>query len=93
MSGSVTTGSVEELRTWLTGKVAQYLGVDPAQVDPETSFESQGLDSMAALTMCDEIEDHLQIVVEPTLPWDYPNIVALTAFLHETAASGASSGA
>jgi acyl carrier protein len=88
MSGPVTAGTTEELRTWLTNKVAEYLEVEPDKVDPEASFESQGLDSMSALTLCDEIEDHLKIVVEPTLAWDYPNIVKLAGFLHETAGQG-----
>jgi acyl carrier protein len=88
VSGSVTTGSVEELRTWLTSKVAEYLEVEPGEVDQEASFEAQGLDSMSALTLCDEIEDHLKIDVEPTLAWDYPNIIKLATFLHQTAEQG-----
>jgi acyl carrier protein len=90
MSSPATTSSIEGLSTWLTGRVAEYLEVQPDEVDPEASFESQGLDSMAALTLCDEIEDHLKIVVEPTLAWDYPSIVKLAGFLHETVERGAS---
>jgi len=89
VSGPVTTGSVEELRTWLTGRVAEYLEVEPEKVDPEASFEAQGLDSMSALTLCDEIEDHLKITVEPTLAWDHPNIVKLAGFLHAEQNGGA----
>jgi acyl carrier protein len=88
VSGPVTTGSVEELRAWLTSKVAEYLEVEPGEVDQEASFEAQGLDSMSALTLCDEIEDHLKITVEPTLAWDHPTVVRLATFLHTTAEQG-----
>lgn len=84
MSDGVTTGSVEELRSWLTDRVAEYLEVEPGEVDPETPFESQGLESMSALALCDEIEDHLDIAVEATLTWDHPTITQLATFLHKT---------
>lgn len=75
--------SSEELRGWLTGRVAVYLDIEPDQVDPENSFEAQGLDSMGALMLCDEIEDRWGLVVEPTLAWDHPTIVAMAEFLRE----------
>ncbi len=86
MSGPTLTGSGTELRTWLIQRIAEYLQTEPANVDPRTSFEAQGLDSMAALTLCDDIEDAMGLVVEPTLPWDHPTVDELTEFLLKTAA-------
>ncbi|WP_165978120.1 acyl carrier protein [Actinomadura darangshiensis] len=86
MSGSTLTGSHEELRTWLIGRIAEYLETDAAKIDPNLTFEAQGLDSMAALTLCDDIEDEMGLVVEPTLAWDHPTIDALAGFLLKTAA-------
>ena len=84
MSGLTATSSTEELHTWLRSRIALYLEVEPEKVDPETSFEAQGLDSMSALTLCDEIEEQFDITVEPTLAWDYPNITKLAEYLRET---------
>jgi acyl carrier protein len=88
MADPVGISSAEELRVWLTGRFAEFLEIEPGEVDPDVSFESQGLDSMGALTLCDEIEDHLKIVVEPTLAWDYPTITKLAEFLHDTVQQG-----
>ncbi|MFI0454592.1 acyl carrier protein [Actinomadura sp. 6N118] len=86
MTGSTLTTSADELRTWLIQRIAEYLEKDPAEIDAEATFEAQGLDSMAALTLCDDIEDQMGLVVEPTLAWDHPTIDELAAFLIETAA-------
>ncbi|HEY6423370.1 MAG TPA: acyl carrier protein [Pseudonocardiaceae bacterium] len=67
---------------WLTGKVASYLKVDPAEIDPSRPLAEYGLDSVYALTLCAEIEDDLGLVVEPTLAWDYPTVTALAGHLH-----------
>lgn len=79
------SGSVQELRAWLIERIAEYLERDPAQIDPRANFEAQGLDSMAALTLCDDIEDTIGLVVEPTLAWDHPTIDKLAEFLFQTA--------
>jgi acyl carrier protein len=89
MSGSRLTGSPAELRTWLTERIAAHLGKEPSAIDATTTFEEQGLDSMAALTLCDDIEDELGLVVEPTLTWDHPTLGELTDFIAEAAAAKA----
>lgn len=86
MSGPTTTSSAADLRTWLTGRVAEYLEVEVDKVDVDVSFESQGLDSMSALALCDEIEDKLGLTVEPTLAWDFPSITKLAEHLSTTLA-------
>jgi acyl carrier protein len=85
MPGSPLTGSLTDLRAWLTERIAEYLETDQAKVDPTASFESQGLDSMAALTLCDDVEDAMGLVLEPTLAWDHPTIDDLAEFLLKTA--------
>ncbi|GAA2300405.1 acyl carrier protein [Actinomadura sp. NPDC048955] len=86
MTGSTLTTSTDELRTWLIQRIAEYLEKDAAEIDTEATFEAQGLDSMAALTLCDDIEDQMGLVVEPTLAWDHPTIDKLADFLIRTAA-------
>lgn len=86
MAGSTLTTSPEDLRSWLIQRIAEHLEKEPADVDTDATFEAQGLDSMAALTLCDDIEDEMGLVVEPTLAWDHPTIDELTGFLLDTAA-------
>jgi acyl carrier protein len=86
MTGSTLTTSTDELRTWLIQRIAEYLEKDASEIDAQASFEDQGLDSMAALTLCDDIEDQIGLIVEPTLAWDHPTIDDLAAYLIKTAA-------
>jgi len=70
-----------DLRRWLTEKVADHLGLPPAEIDPAAKLRGYGLESVHALTLCVDIEETTGLLVDPTLPWDHPTIDALTAHL------------
>lgn len=76
--------SQEDLRRWLTVRVADYLECSADAIDQSVPLGEYGLDSVLALAMAGEIEDHLNITVDPTVLWDYPSIDALVRFLHST---------
>jgi len=79
--------SADSLRAWLIDRVAAYLQCSPDTIRPDTPLADYGLDSVYALTMCADIEDHLGIDLEPTVMWDNPTVDALTeAVLAEAAA-------
>jgi acyl carrier protein len=48
-----------------------------------------GVDSIHALSLCAELEEWLNIEIEPTIAWDYPTIAQMAEFLESevTAAS------
>ncbi|WP_053848198.1 acyl carrier protein [Streptomyces sp. NRRL B-24085] len=71
----------QAIRAWLVDRVAYYLERNPADVDEGTQLAEMGLDSVYALTLCGDVEDHFGLVVEPTLAWDHPTIDAITAHL------------
>lgn len=48
-----------ELISQLQGEFAGYLGLEPAQVDPELPIDQLGLDSLTAAQMAVDIEDRL----------------------------------
>jgi acyl carrier protein len=73
--------SLAELRGWLTGRVAEYLQRPAEEIRTDLPLAGYGLDSMYALIICGDIEDHLGVVVEPTIAWDYPTIDAVTGYL------------
>ncbi|OII64917.1 polyketide synthase [Streptomyces sp. CC53] len=81
-----TTGS---LTTWLAERIALYLKRQPAEIDPDTPLAEYGLDSVAALSLCGDIEDDFDVLVEPTAAWDHPTVHALAAHLAEELAAQA----
>ncbi|MFF4387872.1 MULTISPECIES: acyl carrier protein [unclassified Streptomyces] len=75
--------SAEDIRAWLTNRVAFYLEVPADSILPDAKFVEMGLDSVYAMTMCGDIEDRFELEVEPTIAWDHPTVAALTAHLHD----------
>ncbi|MGN9787657.1 acyl carrier protein [Nonomuraea sp. ZG12] len=72
---------MDDLRSWLTQRVASYLSKDPSEISPSVSLVTYGLDSVYAFAMCGDIEDHLDLHIEPTVAWDYETIDALADHL------------
>jgi len=70
-----------ELRAWLTNRVAEYLRRPAAEIDPGRQLADYGLESVYALALCGDIEDHLDIRLDETVVWDYPTIDRLGAYL------------
>ncbi|MGP3910936.1 acyl carrier protein [Nonomuraea sp. 10N515B] len=69
------------MRDWLTHLVASYLDKDPAEISGSVSLSDYGLDSVYAFVMCGDIEDRLDLRLEPTVAWDYETINALADHL------------
>jgi acyl carrier protein len=74
-----------DLRAWLTERVMEYLDNPPDEIRTDVSLAEYGMDSMYALMLCGDIEDHLQITIEPTVAWDHPSIDAMVAYLQTVA--------
>ena len=72
---------VTTLRDWLTGRIAEFTERPPAEIAVDKPLGEYGVDSVSALTVCAEIEDHFDITVEPTLLWDHPTIDAIAEAL------------
>ncbi|MGW3953152.1 acyl carrier protein [Streptomyces sp. NPDC004752] len=88
-----TTGhTTESLTTWLAERIALYLKRQPADIDPDVPLAEYGLDSVAALSLCGDIEDDFDVVMEPTIAWDYPTVHALAGHLLEELAAGTAQG-
>jgi acyl carrier protein len=81
-----TDGEDDAFRRWLTERVAAYLECEPSAVDPGRPLAEYGLDSVLALTLCGEIEDFLDVRLEPTVVWDCSTIDGLLAELRPIAA-------
>ncbi|WP_322755003.1 acyl carrier protein [Frankia sp. Cas3] len=68
----------DDIRSWLVERVAHYIDQPAETIDPQASLAGYGLDSVYAFALCGEIEDVLDVSVEPTLVWDVANLAELT---------------
>jgi len=78
-------GQEAAIEQWLTGQLAELLGVQPEAIDTRQPFVSFGLDSAQAVGLAGDLEDFLGEPLPPTIIWDYPTIEALAAHLANTA--------
>ncbi|MER6169538.1 acyl carrier protein [Streptomyces violaceorubidus] len=69
--------SADELTLWLRERIAAHLVMSPDAIDVDESLTTYGLDSIYALTVVAEIEDHLGLSLEPTVMWDRPTVSGL----------------
>ncbi|WP_327745261.1 acyl carrier protein [Streptomyces europaeiscabiei] len=69
------------LRTWLTERVADLLRMPPEDIESHRPLPDYGLDSIYALSIVVEIEDHLGLQLEATMVWDHPSIDSLVEVL------------
>ncbi|WP_446045737.1 acyl carrier protein [Streptomyces olivaceus] len=88
---NATTDRADEqhLREWLMGRVAEHLKMPVDDIEPDVPLSDYGLDSLYALSVAAEIEDHLGFAVDPTMMWDNPTINALLDALAEEPADAA----
>ncbi len=80
--------NTEELRSWLAGRIGYYLERPADTIGRDTPLSEYGLDSVFAFALCGDLEDLLEIVLDPTLIWDYKTVDALTKHLSERLAHG-----
>ena len=73
--------SAADIQNWMAEYIADLLGVESEEVDPELSFDRFGLDSAAAIGMTGALEDWLGTEIDPTLVYDYPSIKAMADHL------------
>ncbi|MER7050248.1 MULTISPECIES: acyl carrier protein [Streptomyces] len=78
-----TEHSVESLSSWLAERIALYLKRSPSEIAATVPLAEYGLDSVAALSLCGDIEEDFDVVLEPTVAWDYPTVEALAGHLAE----------
>ncbi|MEV4015110.1 acyl carrier protein [Nonomuraea angiospora] len=78
--------SHDVIRAWLLERVAFYVEREPGEIDPDLKLVEIGLDSVFAMSLSGDIEDEFEVVVEPTVAWDYPTVNALAGYLREVVA-------
>jgi acyl carrier protein len=66
---------------WLTARLASYLEVSAAAIDPMLPLAEMGVDSVHAVSLVGDVEAHFDIDVDPTMIFDYPTLSHIAEFI------------
>ncbi|MGW1224581.1 acyl carrier protein [Streptomyces sp. NPDC001478] len=75
------TAKADGVYEWLSDRLSLYLRRAPESIDPTVPLAEYGMDSVAALSLCGDLEEEFGLEVEPTLLWDFPTVSALVRHL------------
>jgi acyl transferase domain-containing protein len=88
-SVDLKTVTAADIQNWLVNRIAQELGVEPQEINPEAPFDSYGLDSVLAIGIASAGKQYLGVEVTPLMLVHHPTIAALAKhLLAEFEASG-----
>ncbi len=73
-----------EIQKWLRERIASEIKTEPEAVSARIPFANYGLDSIVIVTLATDLEDWLDISLDPTIFWEYPTVDALSEWLVET---------
>lgn len=76
----------QAFQAWLTERLSEQLPCPGAEIVPGVPFYEYGMDSVACLGLCGEIEEEFGLRLEPTVVWDHPTLDGLAR--HLAAVSG-----
>lgn len=71
--------TAEEIELWLSEYIANVVNKDRDDIDPELPFARYGLDSSAAISMVNSLEDWLGLSLDATLVYNFPTIAGLAS--------------
>lgn len=77
------TISRDGLERWLLDRIAFYLDKPADSIDPEVELARYGMDSVYAISIISDIEDHLQVEVDVAKARSRGTVDALTDYLLE----------
>ncbi|MBU2705971.1 acyl carrier protein [Zooshikella marina] len=67
----------EQIADWLQTHLSDQFKRYAIQPANDISFDALGLDSVGQVTLMSDLEEWLELELEPTLIYDYPTITAL----------------
>lgn len=73
--------SAQVIEAWLVGEVAELLGIDATELDPEQELTAYGLSSVTGVMLTGDVEEWLGVQLEPTVAWEYPTVRELARYL------------
>jgi len=82
-----TEGIEAELRGWLCAYLAEELRLPPEAIDPDEPMSVYGLDSVRAITLITEAEDHIGCELDPNALWEFPTVASFAGLLAKHASA------
>ncbi len=79
--------AITALCDWIADYLAARFDVTRAQIEATETFQTLGLNSLAALEMLGELGSKLHRPLAPTLVWEFPTPIALARYLASDATS------
>ena len=76
-AGANTGPTVSEVRDWLIACAAAHLRRPADQVAADVPLVTYGLDSVTALSIGTQAEDHFGVELEADALWEHPTVDAL----------------
>jgi acyl carrier protein len=72
----------QELSEWLRERIAFYLDQPPESIDPNAPLTDYGLNSVYAVSVLADVEDHLDVKISDlSLVWDHSTIHGIVRHL------------
>jgi acyl carrier protein len=72
---------LNEIRQWLQERIAEEIRARPETISAQIPFANYGLDSIVIVTIVADLEEWLEIDLDPTIFWEYPTIETLSEWL------------
>jgi acyl carrier protein len=76
----------DQLRDWLCAYIAEELQLSAGSIDPAEPMSAYGLDSIRAITMLADVEDHVGFPIDPNALWEFPTVDSFVHMLVEQSA-------
>ncbi|MET7937409.1 acyl carrier protein [Streptomyces sp. NPDC005322] len=70
-----------EIRQWLTERLSAHLGMASELIEPDVLLAEYGLDSLHAIALITDIEDHWGLSLDATVAWEFPTVDRLAEHL------------
>lgn len=81
MTTDATKPDPAELTDWLRDRVAFYLDQEPESIDSSVPLADYGMNSIYAVSVIADIEDHLGVEIDEMTAWRLPTIDDMVAHL------------
>jgi acyl carrier protein len=83
LEGSEKKYTSEELEDWLITQISKELEIEVDDIDIELPFANYGFDSVSVVGLSGELEELLNIKLNPTIVYEFPTIQKLAGHLFQ----------
>jgi acyl carrier protein len=74
---------IQNITSWLKEKIAEESGLSVAEIDLNAHIESFALDSLSTVSIAHDLEQYLEMQIEPTILWEFETLNELIAWILE----------